>query len=545
MQAAFFDFQQASGHQLASFYDPFSVSKVPAEISKCLLELESGFAIPPVLQIFSSSTYAPEGSDPSSYKEFILIYTMWYVHVKFFYQSPLYRLISEASLLSASEWSAKYGQFLSPANKALASGSLLLIVRVLLDSLSTILKRLASGSENSNLYAQIKSLSRTIQLNRLETTSSDNLLAYFNYLQGTYPMPSVDSVGTEDSDDNLCSLESASQRLYEIEAHLLREYCKLLSKIFSITINDRSLVSSEKQSVTLFSGAALLEFYAKLSRTRMCTPVFRSIENSSSTNLNDFPTKDRVYWYFNRARLFIVEANYFRAKENLANAFHLLAPQFSFKMANSSRFRNFLKITCLLLPLEYFYSNKVLSPAILSQIAACSGSNSTCFSTIRSVNAFLSLKDCFLKLFSSIKNGDIISFSVFLSQYESVLQSRHLYQLFVFLFKPMLLANFTKKIEDPPENRLPISHILTAIAMIQKDLSRCSDCAKSVAWTIFPFLDTTRPHCLNFEVEALISMLISNGLIKGYLHHEKRVLVLSKVNPFPPSSSSSYMMHSQ
>lgn len=117
-----------------------------------------------MLQIFSSSTYAPEGSDPSSYKEFILIYTMWYVHVKFFYQSPLYRSISEASLLSASEWSAKYGQFLSPANKALASGSLLLIVRVLLDSLSTILKRLASGSENSNLYAQIKSLSRTIQV---------------------------------------------------------------------------------------------------------------------------------------------------------------------------------------------------------------------------------------------------------------------------------------------------------------------------------------------------------------------------------------------
>ena len=122
-------------------------------------------AVPPVLHIFSSLTHAPpQGFDPVVYKDFILIHTMWYVHVKFFYQSPLYQSLSAASNLSPSEWNAKYEQFFDLSNKVLASGALLLIARILLDSLTAMLKRLASGVENGNLYVQIKSLLRTIQM---------------------------------------------------------------------------------------------------------------------------------------------------------------------------------------------------------------------------------------------------------------------------------------------------------------------------------------------------------------------------------------------
>ena len=41
------------------------------------------------------------------------------------------------------------------------------------------------------------------------------------------------------------------------------------------------------------------------------------------------------------------------------------------------------------------------------------------------------------------------------------------------------------------------------------------------------------------EVECSIANLIQLKLVKGYLSHDKRVLVLSKKDPFPPISSQS------
>jgi hypothetical protein len=35
------------------------------------------------------------------------------------------------------------------------------------------------------------------------------------------------------------------------------------------------------------------------------------------------------------------------------------------------------------------------------------------------------------------------------------------------------------------------------------------------------------------EVECLVANLIYRGYVKGYISHSKRVLVLSKANPFP------------
>lgn len=38
------------------------------------------------------------------------------------------------------------------------------------------------------------------------------------------------------------------------------------------------------------------------------------------------------------------------------------------------------------------------------------------------------------------------------------------------------------------------------------------------------------------ELEFLLANLIANGFIKGYISHEKRMLVLAK-DPFPPLSN--------
>ncbi|KAI9259305.1 hypothetical protein BY458DRAFT_534975 [Sporodiniella umbellata] len=38
------------------------------------------------------------------------------------------------------------------------------------------------------------------------------------------------------------------------------------------------------------------------------------------------------------------------------------------------------------------------------------------------------------------------------------------------------------------------------------------------------------------EIECILVSLVSQGYIRGYLHHQKQILVLSRVNAFPPIS---------
>ena len=55
-----------------------------------------------------------------------------------------------------------------------------------------------------------------------------------------------------------------------------------------------------------------------------------------------------------------------------------------------------------------------------------------------------------------------------------------------------------------------------------------SDVAKALKWLGMPIdLD---------EVECILANLIYRGYVRGYLSHAKRVLVLSKRDPFPTSS---------
>lgn len=36
------------------------------------------------------------------------------------------------------------------------------------------------------------------------------------------------------------------------------------------------------------------------------------------------------------------------------------------------------------------------------------------------------------------------------------------------------------------------------------------------------------------EIECIITNLIFNGYMKGYMSHQKKILVVSKAQPFPP-----------
>jgi hypothetical protein len=54
------------------------------------------------------------------------------------------------------------------------------------------------------------------------------------------------------------------------------------------------------------------------------------------------------------------------------------------------------------------------------------------------------------------------------------------------------------------------------------------DVAKAFKWLDLPMdLD---------EIECILANLIFRGYVRGYLSHTKRMLVLSKSNPFPTSA---------
>lgn len=280
----------------------------------------------------------------------------------------------------------------------------------------------------------------------------------------------------------------------------------------------------------------------------MCTPVFRSLDHSTS-NLKEYPLKDQVYWSYNRAILLISESNYQNAKEHLSNAIQILLPQIypvSIAFVNSSRFRNMLKILSLLIPLEYFYSQYLFSSDLLLNLISISSITQTSISSLKILNSFISLYEIYKKLFLAIKNGSFCFFSTIIVSNETILQSKDLLQFFIFLFKPLILKNFIKKMyffvislfrysitrQFDLENRLSLSYIIDGIKLSQRNLDLLDCSIKSFAWINFPFLDSSEIE-LEFQVESLISMLITQGFIKGYIHHEKKILVLSKINPFP------------
>lgn len=114
----------------------------------------------------------------------------------------------------------------------------------------------------------------------------------------------------------------------------------------------------------------------------------------------------------------------------------------------------------------------------------------------------------FKKIVEGIRKGDLRSYQDGLDQFQDIFISRGTY-LLLEKCKTLCYSNLFRRV-----HKIIGNHIVPL-----------KDAVKAFKWLGMPVdLD---------EIECILANLIYDGHVRGYLSHEKRVIVLSKLNPFP------------
>ena len=269
----------------------------------------------------------------------------------------------------------------------------------------------------------------------------------------------------------------------------VKETCKevavtLLQESFSRTLNDRtkyepneklSTTGSKKCGVLLIVNL-LFRIYFKLNKLRLCKNLLKPVEVYSLHKNSDMT--QRIVFNYYTGRLFLFEDNFDRAQECL-----------EFCMKNEKNAANRRRVLNFLVPV------KLLKGRLPD----------------RKLLETYSMKQ-YVSLIDGLRTGDLAKFSKALDDNSELFLKRG---IFLLLEKCKFLAyrNLFKRcwIIGEKLSQIPLE-------TLRKAFEFCGNTAD---------LD---------EIECIMANLIYKGYIRGYLSHSKRVLVLSKRDPFPVSA---------
>jgi hypothetical protein len=260
----------------------------------------------------------------------------------------------------------------------------------------------------------------------------------------------------------------------------------LLQESFSKTLNDRkeymegvplSETGSKKIGV-LYIVNLLFAMYFRLNTLRLCKNLVRPVESRNLHTKTDNMGDTVTYRYY-VGRLHMFEDNYKEAESNLNYA---LAHCHQNAVSNKRRILNYLipvKLERGRLP-----TLKLLEKYKLEE---------------------------YVPLVTAIQRGDLRLFNDTLLKYQDKFIRRGTY-LLLEKCKTVCYRNLFKRVfVITGKHQLPLDKVCKAMKWLGMEID----------------LD---------EVECILSNLIFRGYVKGYISHSKRILVLSKKDPFPTAA---------
>ncbi|CAN6880472.1 unnamed protein product [Brassica oleracea] len=263
----------------------------------------------------------------------------------------------------------------------------------------------------------------------------------------------------------------------------------LLMKVFGV-LADPYLVffffklygKGPKRVGALYVTCQLFKTYFKLGTVNLCRSVIRSIETARIFDYEEFPRRDKVTYMYYTGRLEVFNENFPAADTKLS---------YALQHCNPKRERNIRMILKYLIPVK-------LSLGIIPKDELLQKYN---------------LHE-YMNVVQALRKGDLRLLRHALQEHED----RYVFPLtsyctylhpnvrFLRLMKKIYII---QKLSDPARaHQLKLEVIAKALRWLEIDMD----------------LD---------EVECIMTILIYKNLVKGYLAHKSKVVVLSKQDPFP------------
>lgn len=260
----------------------------------------------------------------------------------------------------------------------------------------------------------------------------------------------------------------------------LREALHDFTKGFSSLFKDRTPITSphSKKRAILAAVNVLFKIYFRVNTLQLCSKIISVVEGPGHVmdNLSVFPACDVVTYKYYIGRLKMYEDRYEEARDNL---------RFALRHTPQSSLRNRQRILATLVPVE-------MSLGIMPRPEVGSRYG---------LHEYVALGD-------AARKGDLQTFNSVFYAHRRVLIRLGVY-LVLENVRSIAYRNLFKRFHlISASTRLSIGAFEAALQTMGLDVD----------------MD---------EVECIVSNLIFQQKIKGYLSHQKRVLIISKLDPFP------------
>ncbi|OTB02992.1 hypothetical protein M426DRAFT_322221 [Hypoxylon sp. CI-4A] len=296
---------------------------------------------------------------------------------------------------------------------------------------------------------------------------------------------------SEDTDDTVMQDDFDP----EYEEHKMLEDCtRHLNRIFQTCLNDRAPLEESRKWGIYYAINLLFKSYFKLNSATLSKNVLRAIQagRGDMPTLDRFPKSQQVTFKYYEGVLAFLEENYVEAEKHLTTAW---------AMCHKDANRNQELILTYLIPCHLLTTHTLPSSRLLER--------------------FPRLQKLFLPLGVAIKKADLHAFDVALRDGEDEFIKRRIY-LTLERGRDIALRNLLRKVfiaggfEEGKEGAPPVRRTRIPVA----------EFAAAIKISGGEDIDTD-------EVECLLANMIYKNLMKGYIAHERGVVVLSKTGAFP------------
>ncbi|KAL7308845.1 hypothetical protein PS15m_010989 [Mucor circinelloides] len=313
-----------------------------------------------------------------------------------------------------------------------------------------------------------------------------SLIPVFNGSDTFYMVPVIKSLST-----SLVQLAFRVDRMgLQGKARKANSAARLVSKVFNIMLADRSPMETSKRQGIFHITNLAFKVYFKLNSVRMCQTFISNI-NTGGLELDMFPISQQVTYKYYIGRYALYHGRLQHAQSNL---------MFAFEKCHAHQWHNKRLILHYLIPtriiLGHFPSTQLLEK--------------------------YQLAPPYVNLINTIRSGNIHGFLQHLETYFDYFYSHLTYLLLkergIVLVWRCLLRN--------------VYTLQQKIGIITTPILGFEDMSNAFV------LSGKEEQVYDYDdLECILVSLVSQGYIRGYIHHQHQQIVFSKTTPFPPISS--------